>query len=79
MSKADAEYAAMLAGGNTTLFFHSIQPGAGVDELHKGVEEAIYRAVRQVFADRLKIQLPMQMPDLWADDAESPARDTEKP
>lgn len=65
----DAEYAAMLAGGNVTVAWHSIDPKKfKYETVNAAMTEAVYRAVCQVFKDRLNITLPVKMPDLFADD-----------
>lgn len=59
----DAEYAAMLAGGNVTVAWHSIaDEDWNFDTVNAAMEQAIYNAVRQVFGDRLQIELPAEMP-----------------
>lgn len=62
----DAEYAAMLAGGNVTVAWHSIDPKQfNYETINAAMTEAVYRAVSQVFKERLSIELPVKMPDLF--------------
>ena len=62
----DAEYAAMLAGGNVTVAWHSIDPKEfRYETVNDAMTRAVYNAVRQVFSDRLNITLPDEMPDLF--------------
>lgn len=62
----DAEYAAMLAGGNVTVAWHSIdRKKFNFDTVNAAMEKAVYNAVRQVFSDRLQIELPAEMPKLF--------------
>ena len=58
----DAEYAAMLAGGNASIFWHSLPKDWTFDVMNRGIQDAIYCAVRQVFKDRLNIELPNERP-----------------
>lgn len=67
-----SQYAAMLAGGNASIAMHELAAKAARDQLsaeqiQAAMERAVYRAVRQVFADRLQVELPERMPDIWGD------------
>jgi hypothetical protein len=65
----DAEYAAMLVGGNFSLVWHSLDPKTcTVDDIDRAMKEAAYNAIRQVFSDRLKIELPVEMVDLFPEE-----------
>lgn len=66
------EYAAIVAGGNAAIAMHELAVHAARDQLsaeqiQEAMERAVYRAVRQVFQDRLHVDLPESMPDPWAD------------
>jgi len=65
---SDAEYAAMLAGGNAAILWHELPDDPSLDQFHAAVIHAIYNAVRQVFKDRLDTELPDHCPDLFMDD-----------
>lgn len=60
----DAEYAAMLAGGNVTVAWHSIAgKDWNFDTVNAAMERAVYNALCQVFSERLNIELPAEMPE----------------
>lgn len=59
----DAEYANMLVGGNTSILWHSLPKKWGFKEIDAEVKDAIYRALRQVFKDRLGVDLPRERRD----------------
>lgn len=64
----DAEYAAMLAGGNVSMAWHNIDPKKfKFETVNAAMTQAVYNAIRQVFSDRLKVTLPEKCPDLLAD------------
>lgn len=54
----DAEYASMLAA----IFFHGLSRHPKDGEIDEDIQDAIYQAVRQVFKDRLAIDLPQERP-----------------
>lgn len=66
----DSHYAAMLAGGNASIEMHKLTDRAArgqlsPEQIQIAIERATYRALRQVFADRLQVTLPEKMPDIW--------------
>lgn len=68
----DSHYAAVLAGGNASIEMHRLADRAArgqlsAEQIQSAIERATYRALRQVFAERLQVSLPETMPDPWAE------------
>lgn len=59
----DAEYVNMLVGGNTSILWHSLPKKWGFKEIDAEIKDAMYRALRQAFKDRLGIELPSERHD----------------
>jgi hypothetical protein len=64
----DAEYAALLAGGNVSVAWHGMTT-FNYEAVNEAMTQAAYNAVRQVFSDRLSVTLPEKCPDLFAKDS----------
>jgi hypothetical protein len=68
--RSDSHYAAVLAGSNASIEMHNLAAAAARDQLtaeqiQNAIERAVYRALRQTFADRLQVSLPEKMPNVW--------------
>lgn len=67
----DEVYAASIAVAQSTIGLHEIalhmnRSQLSAECLQNVMDAAIWRAMRQVFAERLDVALAEQMPDLWS-------------
>lgn len=65
----DAEYVNMLIGGNVSILWHALPKKWGFKEIDAAIKDAMYRALRQTFNDRLNIELPSERRDSFDDEA----------